>query len=155
MIEDCLKRLVLRLCFCFLRLRLTVCGPSLLSLFLICVWQIVAPVFLICAWKIYFWPRQYDFLSNTTNFDFQSKRNRRKYSKINHLQSLCWLSVRDPSYPEHLVNSVSNTDTTLCARLSKSRLLSPPQYLLIYIFSLPIFIFSLFTPGLLYCLHGQ
>lgn len=38
----------------------------------------------------------------------------------------------DSSYPEHLGNSVSNTDTTLRARLRKSRLLSPPQHLFTY-----------------------
>ena len=49
----------------------------------------------------------------------------------------------DSSYPEHLANSVNNTDTTLrallsntdtslCARLSKWKLLSPVQYLTIH-----------------------
>ena len=45
------------------------------------------------------------------------------------------------------MNSASNTDTTLRARLSKSRLLSPPQHL-------PIYILSLFTWGLLCGLLG-
>ena len=46
-----------------------------------------SPLFLICVWKIDFWPRQYDFRSDTIIFDFQSKRNSCKYSKITHLES--------------------------------------------------------------------
>ena len=96
-------------------------------------------------------------------FDFQSKRNRCKFRKLLtfnryveqhfYINASCDFLPCDSSYPEHLANSVSHTDTTLrvwlsttyttlCARLSKSRLLSPIQHL-------PIYIFSLFTQGLL------
>ena len=99
-----------------------------------------------------------NFLLITVIFDFQSKRNHCKYSKITHfnryIDTPCDFLPHDSSYPEHLANSVNNTDTTLRARLSKSRLLSPVEYLPIYIL---IYIFSLFTRGLLGCLlmRGQ
>ena len=160
--------LILRLCFGFLRLLLAVCGPSLSPS---CFWFVSdksSPLFLICAWKIDIWPRQYNFLSDTIIFDFQSKGiavNIRELLTFNRyaeqhfdIDAPCGVPPRDSRYPEHLAISVnstgttlrarlSNTDTTLRARLSKSWLLSPIQYL-------PIYIFSLFTRGLLGCLLG-
>ena len=108
MIEDCLKMLILRLCFCFLRLRLAVCGRVCRT----CFWFYLCltnrrpclTLFMICAWKIDFRPRQYDFLSDTIIFDFQNKRNRCKYSKITHClvtqvtqnTSRIWWTMRTP-----------------------------------------------------------
>ena len=63
--------------------------PSLLPPFMISfVSDKSSTLCMICAWKINLWRRQYDFLSDTVIFDFQSKRNRSKYSKISHLWSL-------------------------------------------------------------------
>ena len=124
--------------------------PSLSPLFLISfVWQIVAPVYFCLKNR---------FLIQAIWFSIRYCNL--WYSKITRLQSLCWTfdidapcdflpgdSTRELDEQTTLCALLSNTDTTLRARLSKSRLLSPPPLHI----NLQIF---LFTQGLLGCLQS-
>ena len=76
------------------------------------------------------------------------KNDRRLFENVD-IETMSMMP-RDSSYPEHLANSVNSTDIALRALYNHAR--SPIQYLPIYIL---IYIFSLFTRGLLGCLWAK
>ena len=150
-IEDCVKMLILRLCFCYSE----VASRSLWSESVVPVSHLCLtnrrPLFLICAWKIDFWPRRYDFLSDTMIFNFKVKGiavNIRKLLTFDRYASCDFLLVTQ------VTQNISRTRWAIpippCAPGWANRDCFPPQHLLIYISSIPtnLHIF-LFTQGLL------